>query len=146
MPSALFEKLNEDLKIAMKQRDAFRLSVLRMMKAKLMTVDPRGNIPDPDATKLLTKYAKTLKESIDIAKQAGRHDVEERTHQELVIVESYLPEQLGEDEVKQLVAEAITRVGATSRKQMGLVMKEIMGKAQGVDGALVKKLVEAELS
>ena len=142
---SLFENLNKDLQKAMKEKNALRLDTLRMMKSKVLYVNARGDLPDEEILKILSKYAKSLEEAIEEAKKVGRLDVSEKTSLELKIVEEYLPTKLSEKELKEVVKKVIAESGASSMKDMGRVMKEIMGKHPAVDGKLLKNLVEQTL-
>jgi uncharacterized protein YqeY len=133
----MFKKINADLQAAMKEKNAERLSVLRMMKSKILLVNARGELADEEITKIISKYAKSLKEAIEEAKKVGRADAAAETEKELKIVEEYLPKALSEEEIKAIVKQVIADTGATSAKDMGKVMKEVLQKAPGVDGKAV---------
>ena len=137
----LFNKINNDLKNAMKARDELRLSVLRMMKSKVLYVNARGDLPDTEIIKILTKYGKDIKESIEEFKKVGRLVEVERSEKELKIVQEYLPKELSPDEIKSLVQQAVAETGATSIKEMGNVMKAVLAKSPGIDGKLVNQFV-----
>jgi len=144
--SALFNKINSEIAAAMKARDEFRLSVLRMMKSKVLYVNARGDLPDAEIIKILTKYTKELKESIEEFKKVNRQADAEKTAGELVVVQEYLPKELSTDEIKTLVQATIAEVGASSIKDMGNVMKAISAKAPGIDGKIVSQLVKERLT
>ena len=137
----LFNKINNDLKNAMKARDELRLSVLRMMKSKVLYVNARGDLPDAEIIKILTKYGKDIKESIEEFKKVGRLVEVERSEKELKIVQEYLPKELSPDEIKSLVQQAVAETGATSIKEMGNVMKAVLAKSPGIDAKLVNQFV-----
>lgn len=137
----MFARLNKDLQAALKNKDELHLSVLRMMKSKVLYVNARGDLPDADIIKILNKYGKELKESIEEFTKVGRMADVERIKQELKIVQEYLPKELSPDEVKALVQQAIAETGAASLKEMGNVMKAVMAKAPGIDGKLVNQFV-----
>ena len=137
----MFKKLNDDLTAAMKAKDAFRLGVIRMMKSKVLNVNARGDLPDTEILKILQKYAKSLKDAIEETKKVNRPDAVKKLEGELKIVDEYLPKMLSEAEVRDVVAKAISEVGATSAKDTGKVMKAIMGKGLNVDGSLVSRIV-----
>lgn len=142
----LFKRVNDTLLAAMKAKDEFRLSVLRMMKSKILYVNARGDLPDADILKILNKYGKELKESIEEFKKVGRTAEVETTQKELAIVQEFLPKELNPDEVKKIVQEAVASTGATSIKEMGNVMKAVMAKAPNLDGKLVSQFVREILS
>jgi uncharacterized protein len=139
--SELFKKLNDDLTAAMKARDASRLDVIRMMKSKVLNVNARGDLSDAEVTKILQKYAKSLKDAIEETKKVNRPEAVAKLEGELKIVEGYLPKMMSEAEVREVVAKVITEVGATSAKDTGKIMKAVMGKGLSVDGSLVSKIV-----
>ena len=124
----------------MKAGEKLRLETLRMMKSKILNVNARGDLPEADIIRILKNYAKSLKETIDIMAGAGKTEEADKTRKELEIVSGYLPRMLSEDDTRALVKDTITALGATSRKQMGQVMKEITGKRPDADAALVSKI------
>ncbi|OGB87263.1 hypothetical protein A3H38_03225 [candidate division WOR-1 bacterium RIFCSPLOWO2_02_FULL_46_20] len=141
----MFNKINEELKKAMKEKNELRLSTLRMLKSKILYVNARGELPEAEITKIIIKYSKELKESIEEFKKVERTAEVARHEQELKIVAEFLPPELSADEVKKIVAQTIKETGAASIKEMGKVMKEISGKHAGVDGKLVSQLVREAL-
>jgi uncharacterized protein YqeY len=141
----MFKKINDDLSAAMKARDASRLDVIRMMKSKVLNVNARGELTDIEITKILQKYAKSLKDAIEETKKVNRPEAVAKLEGELKIVEEYLPKMMSETEVKEVVAKVIAEVGATSAKDTGKVMKAVMGRGFNVDGSLVSRLVSDAL-
>lgn len=137
----IFEKINSQLKDALKNKDELRLSTLRMMKSKVLYVNARGDLPDAEIIKILNKYSKELKESIEEFKKVGRAQEVERHEKELAIVQEYLPKELSPDEIKQAVEQAVKDTGAASIKEMGKVMKEVLAKHPGIDGKAVSQFV-----
>jgi len=137
----MFNKINEDLKAAMKAKDEVKLSVLRMMKSKVLYVNARGDLPEAEVIKIINKYAKDLKESIEEFRKVGREAEVKKIEQELAIVQTYLPKELSPDEIKALVQQTIQEVGAASIKDMGNVMKAVLAKAPSADGKLVSQFV-----
>ncbi|OGC12850.1 hypothetical protein A3J90_03760 [candidate division WOR-1 bacterium RIFOXYC2_FULL_37_10] len=143
----LFDKINNDIKQAMKEKDQEKLSVLRMMKSKILYVNARGDqIPDPEIIKILAKYSKELVESAEEAKKVGRSDDAAKSENELKIVQEYLPKQLSDNEIKKAVEDAIKELNASSVKDMGNVMKAVLAKYPGVDGKIVNRLVREALT
>ncbi len=139
--SELFAKINSDLKEAMKAKDELKLSVLRMMKSKVLNVNARGDLPEADVVKIVTKYGKDLKEMIEEYTKIGRTVEVEKAKQELAIVQAYLPKELSPDEIKALVQKTVASLGVSSIKEMGRVMKEVTGSNPGIDGKLVSQFV-----
>ena len=141
----LFKKINDDLSAAMKARDAARLEVVRMMKSKILNVNARGDLPDAEITKILQKYAKSLKDAIEETKKVNRPEAVAKLEYELKTVEEYLPKMMSDAEAREVVAKIIAEVGATSAKDTGKVMKAVMGKGLNVDGSTVSRLVAEAL-
>lgn len=137
----LFEQINHDLHAAMKAKDELRLSVLRMMKSKVLYVNARGDLPEAEVIKIINKYGKDMKESIEEFKKVGRSAEVERSEKELKIVQEYLPKELSPEEIKAVVEKTVAALGATSAKEMGKVMKEITAQNPGIDGKLVSQFV-----
>ena len=141
----LFKQINEELKKALKNRDALRLSTLRMVKSKILYVNARGDLPDTEITKIIKKYSKELKESISEFAKVGKTE-EAATHEkELAIVAEFLPPELSAEETQKIVEAAITETGATSMKEMGQVMKAVLAKNPTIDGKIVSQLVREKL-
>lgn len=137
----LFSKINTALQKAMKGKDELRLSALRMMKSKILYVNARGDLEDAEIIKIITKYAKELKESIEEFNKVGRKADADIVEQELTIVSEYLPRELSSEEIKPLVQSVIQELGATSIKEMGNVMKAVLTKQPGIDGKMVNQFV-----
>ncbi len=137
----LFQKINDQLKNAMKNKDELRLSTLRMVKRKILYVNAKGDLPDLEITKIIKKYSKELKESIEEFKKVERAKEVERHEKELAIVSEYLPKELSPEEVKKIVQQTIQEIGATSIKEMGKVMKAVLEKQPGIDGKVVNQFV-----
>ncbi len=135
----LFNKINSDLGAAMKAKDVARLEVLRMMKSKVLNVNARGDLPDPEVVKILQKYAKSLKDAIEETKKVNRPEAVAKLESEVKIVDEYLPKMLSEAEVRDLVQKVIVEVGASSPKDMGKVMKAVASKGLAVDNSMVSK-------
>jgi uncharacterized protein YqeY len=142
----LAEKINHDLKEAMKSRDQIRLDTLRMLKSKILTVDARGNLSDPEVIKLFKTYLGNLQEALDQAQAVNRLEIVERLKSEIEIVQEYLPKALSLDETKKIVEQAIADSGAKTKKDLGLVMKSIMKINNTVDGKLAKDLASQLLA
>lgn len=144
----LKERLINDMKEAMKSKDRVKLSTIRMINSliKNAEIEKRGELSDEEIVSLLMKYAKQRRESIEMYEKGGRRDLVEKEKQELSIVESYLPEQMGEDEVREIVREAVEKTGARSVKDIGSVMKYVMPKVKGrVDGSTVNRIAKEML-
>jgi uncharacterized protein len=146
---ALKERLQEDLKIAMKNKDALRLSVIRLAKAAIMNLEiARGHeLTDPEVIEVLAKEAKQRIDSITEFEKAGRIDLVDALRHEIKIVQEYLPAQLSEADLRKLIQEAIAEVGATCKKEINKVMPVLMPKIKGrADGKLVNQIVNSLLN
>lgn len=143
------DRINEDLKAAMKSKDAERLSTLRMVKAALKNreIDKMAALTDDEAIKTLQSLVKQRRDSIEQYKQAGRMELAEKEAAEIKIIEEYLPAALDEASVTRVVEETIAETGASSMKEMGAVMKAVMAKLAGqtVDGKVVNQIVKSKL-
>ena len=147
---ALFDQISEDIKSAMKARDKVRLETLRNIKKVFLEAKtaPGANdtLTDADALKIISKLAKQGKETATTYTQAGRQDLADAELAQVVVLESYLPKQLSQEEIEAEVKKIIAEVGATSMKEMGKVMgtasKQLAGKADGrVISEIVRKLL-----
>jgi len=147
--SSLKQKINEDVKDAMRNKDKDCLTTLRLITAaiKQKEVDDRIELDDTQVIAIIDKMARQHKDSIEQYQNAGRVDLVEKEQSELAIVESYLPTQLPEDEVKLLVQQAINSTNAESIKDMGKVMGVLKPQLQGrADMGNVSNQVKSLLS
>lgn len=142
----IIEKLNHDLKEAMKNRNQIRLDTLRMLKSKILNQDARGNLPDPEVIKLFKTYFSNLQEAIELAQAGKRRENVERLIQEQIIVQEYLPKPLTIEETKEFIKQAIQNSGAKTKKDLSLVMRTIKTLNASIDGKLAKQLAEEHLS
>jgi uncharacterized protein YqeY len=142
----LLERLNEDMKQAMKNKEKEKLSVIRMLKASLQNeaIKLGKDLSEEDELTILSREVKQRKDSLQEFRNAGREDLVEKIQTELTYVDIYLPEQLSEDELTTIVLETIKEVGATSKADMGKVMSAIMPKVKGkADGSTVNNIVSS---
>jgi uncharacterized protein YqeY len=147
---SLKEQIESDTKEAMKARDSERVSALRMVssaiKNKMIEVRP-NDLTDDDVIGVLKKLSKQRKDSIEQFQKAGRDDLAEKEQRELAVLEKYLPEQMSEQQITQIVEATIAEMGASSMKDMGKVMGAVTGKTQGAaDNKLVSQIVKSKLS
>jgi uncharacterized protein len=143
------EKLQEDLKAAMKSGDAQRKDALRFIMAaiKQVEVDTRAQLSEDQTYGLLMNEAKKRRDSISEARKVGRNDLADKEEMELRLIESYLPQQLTREELEVEARKAIEEAGAQSPKDMGNVMKILMPRVKGrADGKLVNEVVKALLN
>jgi len=149
---SLQKRIDEDLKDAMRAKDAARLSVLRLLKAALKNttiekVGAEGELSDADAVAVIRKQVKQRQDSIESFEKGGRADLAEKEKAEIEVLSNYLPQAMGAEELKRIVAETIADVGATSRAQMGGVMKALQSKVAGrADGKTLSSEVARQLS
>ena len=148
---SLKQRLEDEIKTAMKARDASRLACLRMLKSRVMEREVALRAKqgrdytiaehDDEVQGVIAAYAKQRRDSIDSYRQGGRDELAAAEQAELAIVSEFLPVQLSEDDVRDLVKQAIADSGATSAKDLGAVMKAAMPLTQGkADGKLVNRL------
>ena len=148
---ALKEKLQNELTEAMRARDEVRSSTIRMVLTAIKNEEVSGKeareLSDAEVITVLSREAKKRREAAEAFEQAGAADRAANEKAEGVIIAEYLPAQLSESEIKELIAAAITETGATGPQQMGQVMKLIQPKIAGrADGGIVSSLVKAALS
>lgn len=146
---SLKERINEDVKDAMRQKDKPRLNALRLITAaiKQVEVDKRIDMDDDAVIEVLTKMIKQRRESIAQYEKAGRDDLLEQEQFEIGIIEPYMPEQLSEDEIRSMIAQAIADTGAASIKEMGKVIGKLKPAMAGkADMGQVSRLVKEKLS
>lgn len=143
------ERIQEDLKEAMRSKDALRLDVLRGMKTaiKHKEIEKVKTLAETEVLQVLHALVKQRKDSIEQFQKAGRVDLVSREKAELAILESYLPAGVSSEEIKMAITEAIAEVQATGPKDMGRVMKAVMTKFAGqlLDGKQVSDMVRAAL-
>ena len=146
----LSEQITRDIGHAMKARDQMRLSALRMLKAALMNgeVSKGRALDDAEAQQVLASLIKQRRDSIEQFGNAGRQDLVDKETAEIGVLEKYAPPAASAEELEQAVAAAITETGATTPKDMGRVMKTVMGALAGksVDGKAVNELVKKKLA
>ena len=145
----LSERLNDDMKQAMKNQDKFKLSTIRMMRASMknLEIDLKRPLDDNEVLDILSREIKQRKDSLQEFKKAGRDDLVTDLAAEIEIISQYLPEQLTEEEIKEIVTQTIQELGASSKADMGKVMSALLPKTKGrADGKLVNQLVQQHLN
>ena len=133
---ALQKRIDEDLIAAMRAKDSARLGVLRMLKAALKNAaidkaGAEGKLEDSEAMAVVRKQVKQRQDSIESFEKGGRNELAEKERAEIAVLNSYLPQAMSGEELKRIVAETIAETGATSRAQMGVVMKALQQKVAG---------------
>lgn len=146
----LLEQLNADMKQAMKDKDKDRLGVIRMVKASLQNEaikQGKDGLSMDDELTVLSRELKQRKDSLQEFKAAGRDDLVAKLDVEISVLQAYMPKQLSEQELEEIVQNTIQEVNATSKKEMGKVMSAIMPKVKGkADGSAINKLVLKHLN
>ena len=148
-------RIQTDIMAAMKAKDEVALTTLRGIKTAIMQYktssnfkgDRDSNLPDSEVIKIMQKLAKERKETAEVYKTAGRTELAEKKLAEANIIDSYLPKAMTESEVEEMVKSVIAEMGATSIKEMGLVIKNVNAKANGrTDGKTISTIVKRLLS
>ncbi len=147
----LKEKLQADLTDSIRARDEVKSGTVRMLLAAITTEEVAGKaarvLNDAEIITVLSREAKKRREAVEAYTQAKRDDLANKEKAEAAVIALYLPEQLSEDQIKQMITEAIAKTNATGPAGMGLVMKELQPKIAGkADGGLVSTLVKAALA
>lgn len=145
----LLDRLTVDMKEAMKNKEKQRLSVIRMVKSALQNeaINLKKELTEDEALTVLNRELKQRKDSLHEFEKADREDLAEKVREEVVILKAYMPEQLTDEEVAEIVKQTIQEVGASSNADMGKVMGAIMPKVKGkTDGSVVNRLVQQYLS
>lgn len=142
---SLLERLSRDLKAAMLAKDAERLSTLRLLKSAVGYAQierKTESLPDAEVVAIIQKEVKKRRDAIEQFEKGGRPELAVREKQEILVLESFLPTALSPEQLEQLVRDTIRETGATSRKQMGPVIKAVQAKAAGrAEGRTISDLV-----
>ena len=148
---SLKQKIVDDLKSAMKSGDTTKRDTLRMLDSMIKNFEiekkkKEEGLNDEEVCQVIARAIKQRKDSASQYASGGRPELAEKENKEIEILSAYMPEQMGEDQVREEVKKIIAEVGATSKADMGKVMGAAMGKLKGkADGSTVKKIVEEEL-
>jgi uncharacterized protein YqeY len=145
------ERVDSELKEAMRAKDSTKVGVLRMLKSALkyaaIAKSAEADLSDAEAVQVIRKQAKQRQDSIESFEKGGRTELAEKEKEELAILNSYLPQAMSADELAKLVRETVAEVGATSKAQMGTVMKALQAKVGGrADGKTLSAEVARQLS
>ena len=147
---SLMERVQKDMVAAMRSKEELRLSTLRMMKAALQNkrIDKRADLDEKEELQVLTTMIKQRKDSIEQFDKGGRPELAKQEAQEITIIEAYMPQALGEDEIAATVQSVIAEMGSPTMKDMGAVMKNVMARFGGarVDGKIVSDMVKKQLA
>ena len=145
----MLEKIDLDLKEALKSGDKFTLSVLRMLKSEFIVESRKGSLhelTDEDALRIIKKQVKTRKDSIEEYKKYNKLETVKELEHEIEILNKYLPQEMSEEEIKKVIDLVFEEVKPTSMKDMGNLMKIISSKITNADMSLVSKIVKGRLS
>jgi uncharacterized protein YqeY len=146
----LEEKILNDYKEAMKNKDTLRSAALSFLRADLINVafaKKKKNLNDEEVIAVIRKQIKAHQDSVEQFKKGARQDLADKEAKELQILKAYLPQELTSDEIKKIIEEAVVSTGAQGQKDMGKVMKEVNAKISGrAEGKLVSDLVKERLS
>ncbi len=145
----LKEKLMDDLKISMREKNEVRKNTVQMVRAAILQIekDKGITVDDDKIIEIIAKEVKGKKDAIIDFEKGGRDDLVKQTNEEISILQEYLPKQLTKDEIEEVVKEVIANVGATSMKDMGNVMKEAKTRiGAGADGRTINEVVKELLS
>jgi uncharacterized protein YqeY len=145
----LKERLMADLKDAMRSQDTHRKDAIRMVRAAIVNkeIELRREVTDAEVEQLISQEVKRREEALQLFKQAGREDLITKEQIELQILQSYLPEQLSQEEIERVVQGIVAELGAKDRSQMGPVMRRAMEELRGrADGRLVNDIVRETLN
>jgi hypothetical protein len=146
---SLSQQLNEAMKEAMRAKDSLRLNTIRQIRTSVKNkeIDDRRELSDQEIIGVISTLVKQRKESAQLYREGDRPDLAEKEEQEMAVLQEFLPAQLGEEEIRSIIEEAIAETGAASMKDMGKVMKVVTGRTLGrADGRLVSDLVKVRLS
>ena len=146
---SFMDRLSKDMKDAMRAKASDRLSAIRMVISAIKNkqIDEKRELSDEEMLAIVASDVKKRKDAASQFADGGRQDLVEEEEKGIAILTEYLPKQMGEDDVKAIVKEAVTKTGASSMKDMGAVMKAVMPEVKGkADGGLVNRLVKEALS
>ena len=146
---SLIEQLQQDMKSALKNKEKEKLATIRLVRAaiKRAEIDNQGPLSEDQVLDVILREVKQRREAIQEYEKANRQDLVEKEKAQLAVLESYLPKQLTEEELEQLLRETIEELGVTSKKEIGKVMKTVMPKVKGrADGKVVNQLAQKLLN
>jgi uncharacterized protein len=141
-------KLQEQLKASMRNKDELRTSVLRMLisEFRYAQIEKRGDLDEAESIQVIKRAIKKRKESIEMYEKGGRPELASKEGAELKILQEFVPAEMDEATIRQKVEETIAELGATEKKDMGRVMKEVLARYKGqIDGKVAQKIVSDKL-
>jgi len=138
------DRIESELKEAMKNKDGVKISALRMLRADIqnISIQKKTGLKDDEIIKIVHKQVKQRKDSIEQFEKGSRSDLAEKEKKELAILESFLPEAMPKEELEKIVKDVVSELGASTKKDMGRVMKEVMVRVKGrADGKSINAIV-----
>lgn len=144
----MLEKLQQQLKESMKNRDEIRTSVLRMLISdfKYAQIEKKGVLDDAESTQVVKRAIKKRKEAIEMYEKGERSDLASKETAELKILQEFVPAEMDEATIREKVDEVIRELGATDKKDMGRVIKEVLARYKGlIDGKMAQKIISEKL-
>ena len=141
----LKEKLLEDLKVSMREKNVVRKNTVQMIRAAILQIekDTGNEVDDAKIIDIIAKEMKKKKDAMADFEKAERQDLIDQTNEEMKVLEEYLPKQLSKEEIKEIVSKIISDIGATSMKDMGIIMKEAKSEiGAGADGKTINEVVK----
>ena len=149
----LHQKIDDDLKSALKSRDVFTVGVLRMLSASLhnRSIEKKGKgqdaeLTDDEVQEVLGREAKKRKEAAEIYEKGGRPDLGSKEKQEFILIKAYLPEEMGSEEIEKVVEGVLAQMGSVTQKEFGKVMGEVMKQLKGrADASTVSAILKKKL-
>ena len=144
----MFERINEDLKNALKNGDKFKLSVLRMIKSALQleAINKKSELVDEDVLTVLKRQLKQRNDSLSEFERLGKNDAADDLRKEIEIINSYLPEEASMEEIEKSIDDAFKEINPTSMKEMGMVMKYVTEHLKNADMTKVSSIVKERLT
>ena len=145
----LKERLLEDLKVSMRDKNVVRKNTVQMVRAAILQIekDTGSVVDDEKIIDIIAKEMKKKKDAMADFEKAARQDLIDQTNEEMKVLEEYLPKQLSKEEIKEIVSKIISDIGATSMKDMGIVMKEAKAViGAGADGKTINEVVKELLN
>lgn len=146
---SLIDKVNNDLKEAMKNKDKEKLNVIRMLKSaiQMSKIELKHDLSDEEVISVVSKQIKMRKDSIEEFSKANRDDLKEQYQKEIDVLNTYMPEQISTSEAEKIIDDAFSKINPTSPKEMGLIMKEVSPKLKGVfDMGDASKMIKDKLN
>jgi uncharacterized protein len=144
----ILDQINDDFKSAMRAKDELTLGAIRILKSEIKNaeIDKKSELTEEEALKVIAKKVKQHKDSIESFKSGGRNDLVEHEEKQMAVLMRYVPQQMPEEQVRELVRAVIAETNAT-QKEFGKIMKEALARAKGqTDGTVVSKIAKEELA